>query len=143
VPNLFAKDWIASKHHKTILKHLRELSDMVRAVEYSISTKAPEDSPLPIASEQGGLGAPFGELPLKDLYINKIDNLNPRYVFDSFVVGSFNELAFAAAQSILERPGTRYNPFFVYGQTGHGKTHLIQALGNEINGDFPTKKSIT
>ncbi len=80
------------------------------------------------------------ELPLRDLYVNKADNLNPRYTFDSFVVGSFNELAYAAAQSILEHPGARYNPFFVYGQTGHGKTHLIQALGNEIKKKYPEKK---
>lgn len=140
VPNVFKKDWIASKHHKTILKHLRELSDAVRSVEYVISTRAPEDAPVPVSSEQTALGTSFGELPLKDLYINKVDNLNPRYTFSSFVVGSFNELAFAAAQSILERPGLRYNPFFVYGQTGHGKTHLIQALGNEIKKCFPDKR---
>lgn len=140
VPNLFAKDWIASKHHKTLLKYLRELSDVVRSVEYVISTKAPEDVPVPLSADQTPLGTSFGELPLKDLYINKADNLNPRYTFSSFVVGSFNELAVAAAQSILERPGTRYNPFFVYGQTGHGKTHLIQALGNEMHRRFPDKK---
>jgi chromosomal replication initiator protein len=140
VPNVFKKDWIASKHHKTILKTLRELSDVVRSVEYVISTKAPDDSPMPISSEQSPLSGSFGELPLKDLYINKADNLNPRYTFATFVVGSFNELAFAAAQSILERPGTRYNPLFVYGQTGHGKTHLIQALGNEVRKRFPDKK---
>lgn len=140
VPNIFKKDWIASKHHKTILKTLRELSDIVRSVEYVISTKAPDDSPVPMSREETSLGGSFGELPLKDLYINKADNLNPRYVFESFVVGSFNELAFAAAQSILERPGTRYNPLFIYGQTGHGKTHLIQALGNEIKRRFPDKK---
>lgn len=140
VPNLFAKDWIASKHHKAILKSLRELSEIVRSVEYTISTKAPEDSPVPMRREENTMHGSFGELPLKDLYINKADNLNPRYTFSSFIVGSFNELAFAAAQSILERPGTRYNPFFVYGQTGHGKTHLIQALGNEIKHKFPDKK---
>lgn len=140
VPNLFAKDWIAAKHHKAILKTLREFSEAVRSVEYVISTKPPQDAPVPVSSEQATMNASFSELPLKDLYINKADNLNPRYTFASFVVGSFNELAFAAAQSILERPGTRYNPFFVYGQTGHGKTHLIQALGNEIKRRFPEKK---
>lgn len=139
VPNLFAKDWLSSKHHKPILKALRDQSDSIRAVEYAISTKAPDASQssmvIPTHASNG-----VGELPLKDLYINKLDNLNPRYTFDSFIVGSFNELAHAAAQAILERPGARYNPFFVYGQTGHGKTHLIQALGNEIKKRNPEKR---
>lgn len=65
------------------------------------------------------------ELPLKDLYISPENNLNPRYQFDSFIVGGFNELAYAAAQAIIESPGTKYNPFFVYGNTGLGKTHLL------------------
>jgi len=74
------------------------------------------------------------------LYINPDDNLNSRYRFDSFIVGSFNELAYAAAQAIIESPGTKYNPFFVYGATGLGKTHLIQAVGNSIKEKFPGKK---
>ena len=80
------------------------------------------------------------ELPLKDLYINPEDNLNPRYRFDSFIVGTFNELAYAASQAIIESPGTKYNPFFVYGGTGLGKTHLIQAVGNSIKEKYPNKK---
>lgn len=140
VPNLFAKDWIASKHHKTILKTLREMADSVRSVEYMISTKAPTDAQTSVVVSSFSQPTAHGELPLRDLYINKADNLNPRYTFDSFIVGSFNELAHAAAQAILERPGSRYNPFFVYGQTGHGKTHLIQALGNEIKKKHPEKR---
>ena len=139
VPNLFAKDWLASKYHKTLLKILRTLSENIRSVEYIISTKAPEEIPsTPLSPSTHP--ALSGELPLRDLYINKVDNLNPRYTFETFVVGSFNELAYAAAQAILERPGARYNPFFIYGQTGHGKTHLIQALGNEIKKKNPDKK---
>lgn len=72
------------------------------------------------------------ELPLNEFYINKSDNLNPRYTFDTFVIGSFNNLAYAAAQAVLERPGITYNPLFVYGDTGRGKTHLIQAIGNQF-----------
>jgi chromosomal replication initiator protein len=79
-------------------------------------------------------------LPLNDYYVNKDDNLNPKYTFDSFVVGPFNELAHAAAQAILKKPGTVYNPLFIYGNTGHGKTHLIQAIGNQMKTLYPTKK---
>ena len=69
---------------------------------------------------------------MTDVYINKDDNLNPRYTFESFVVGPFNEFAHAASQAIIKKPGIVYNPLFIYGGTGHGKTHLIQAVGNHI-----------
>jgi chromosomal replication initiator protein len=71
-------------------------------------------------------------LPLEDYYINKSDNLNPKYSFETFVVGPYNALAHAAAKTVSEKPGIAYNPLFIYGKTGHGKTHLIQAVGNQI-----------
>jgi len=80
------------------------------------------------------------ELPLADFYINKDDNLNPRYIFETFVIGPFNELAHAATQAIIKQPGVVYNPLFIYGNTGHGKTHLIQAAGNQIKKISPDKK---
>ena len=80
------------------------------------------------------------ELPLNEFYINKSDNLNPRYTFDTFVIGSFNNLAYAAAQAVLERPGITYNPLFVYGDTGRGKTHLIQAIGNQFKKLYQGRK---
>jgi chromosomal replication initiator protein len=80
------------------------------------------------------------ELPLSDYYINKENNLNPRYNFDNFVIGPFNELAYAASQAIIKQPGIVYNPLFIYGSTGHGKTHLIQAVGNQIKNNFSDKK---
>ncbi len=58
--------------------------------------------------------------------------LNPKYTLDTFIVGSNNDLAFSAAKSIIDSPGTRYNPFFLYGGPGLGKTHLVQAIGNEL-----------
>ncbi len=80
------------------------------------------------------------ELPLQEVSINRDDNLNPRYTFDTFIVGSFNELAHAAAQAIIKKPGIMYNPLFIYGSTGHGKTHLIQAIGNHIKLQNPSKR---
>jgi chromosomal replication initiator protein len=132
VPSQFVKDWFSEKHHHLILRTLRELSDAVRSVEYIIATEAESIKERPEIREFERPAKPASELPLQDLYVNKEDNLNPRYTFDSFVVGSFNELAHAAAQAVIRNPGSTYNPLFLYGRTGHGKTHLIQAVGNHI-----------
>ena len=72
------------------------------------------------------------QLDLQEFKIDENTNLNPRYNFDSFVVASFNELAYAASQSVIKDLGKIYNPLFIYGGVGVGKTHLIQAIGNEI-----------
>src|SRR3982750_846688 len=68
--------------------------------------------------------------------------LNERYTFDNFIVGSGNELAYAACQAIATNPGTKYNPLFVYGGVGIGKTHLIQAVGNAILANKPGARII-
>jgi len=79
-------------------------------------------------------------MPLDEFYINKSDNLNPRYTFDSFVIGDFNQLAYMAAETAMKRPGITYNPLFIYGDTGRGKTHLIQAIGNQFKKLYPSRK---
>lgn len=128
VPSDFVKEWLQNKHHKLILKSLRDLRSDVRGVEYIVSPRSGRKEP--------SFGEPSRplvvELPLKDLYINKEDNLNPRYSFESFVVGPFNDVSYAAAQAVIKSPGVAYNPLFIHGSTGLGKTHLIQAIGNEI-----------
>ena len=139
VPNEFVKEWLVSRFHKIITKTLIDLSSSVRGVEYLIvkPDQRQADENKNTLSQQPSL---ITGLPLQDLYINKEDNLNSRYVFDTFIVGSFNELAFAAAQAIVSKPGIAYNPFFVYGGTGLGKTHLLQAMGNAIKQKYPEKK---
>ncbi len=139
VPNEFAKEWIYKKYHKLIAKTLRNFSEHVRNVEYLVSKHEPKGSGTEAVRESSASIA-NKELPLADLYINKEDNLNPKYTFDSFIVGSFNELAHAASQAIIQNPGANYNPFFIYGGTGLGKTHLIQAIGNSIKQKYPDKK---
>jgi chromosomal replication initiator protein len=134
VPNEFVKDWLNNKYTKLILKTVMIFDPGIRNVDFVISKSEPKEEKR-IPSYTGG-----GELPLQNLYINKDDNLNPRYTFDTFVVGSFNELAYAAAQAIIKNPGSSYNPFFIYGPTGLGKTHLIQAIGNEIKKKFQGKR---
>ena len=136
VPNEFVRDWLMNKYHKLITKTIANEYENMRAVEYVITKmESVAEREVAVISETANK-----ELPLKDLYINPEDNLNPRYHFNSFIVGTFNELAYAAAQAIIESPGTKYNPFFIYGGTGLGKTHLIQAVGNSIKEKYPQKK---
>lgn len=135
VPNLFVKDWLATKYHKTILRILRTLNEQIRSLDFVVSR---DDHRKPVVETVRASTAP--ELPLAEFLINKEDNLNPRYSFESFVIGPFNELAHSAAQAVIKRPGISYNPLFIYGATGHGKTHLIQAIGNQMKVAYPGKK---
>jgi chromosomal replication initiator protein len=137
VPNEFVRDWLKHKYHKLITKTIADAFEGMRAVEYVITKIEKEPEEVSTPSQETHVNK---ELPLKDLYINPDDNLNPRYQFNSFIVGTFNELAYAASQAIIDSPGTKYNPFFIYGGTGLGKTHLIQAVGNTIKERHPNKK---
>ena len=136
VPNAFVKEWLLQKYHTTILKSLRNLDERVHAVEYVVNKEESRRR-----EDRDGMNN-FGmkELPLPETYINKDDNLNPRYTFETFVIGGFNELAHAASQAVIKSPGLMYNPLFIYGSTGHGKTHLIQAIGNHVKTVSPNKK---
>lgn len=135
VPSQFFKDWYMKKFHTLLLKILRGVSYEFRNIEYVIVKDERKKPPREIKNERGAM-----ELPLDDFYINKADNLNPRYTFDTFVVGSFNDLAYAAASAAIQRPGITYNPLFIYGETGRGKTHLIQAIGNNFKKQYPGRK---
>ena len=127
VPNTFVQDWLGSKFHNVILKSLRTIAGNIQSLHYVISKEDMRESQSVEKNHQV-----TKELPIADIYINKDDNLNPRYTFESFVVGPFNEFAHAASQAIIKKPGIVYNPLFIYGGTGHGKTHLIQAVGNHL-----------
>lgn len=136
VPNSFVKEWLVAKYHQLILKAIRAKRGDVRALEYLISKEPKKEAVKakevePVMSES---------LPLNEQTVNKDDNLNPRYTFETFVVGPFNELAHAASQAIIQKPGIVYNPLFIYGNTGLGKTHLMQAIGNQIKKIYPNKK---
>ncbi len=133
VPSQFARDWLSTKFHKDILRSLRGLSDTVRTVEYIISR-----GPKKHTEEARTVPTPPSELPLESIHPNT--NLNPRFTFSSLVVGPFNELAHAAAQAVIRKPGIAYNPLLIYGPTGLGKTHLIQAIGNHFRVTAPDRK---
>ncbi|HEY4504524.1 MAG TPA: chromosomal replication initiator protein DnaA [Candidatus Paceibacterota bacterium] len=126
VPNAFVRDWLQNKYHSSILRALRENLESVRCVEYVIH----KGSPM-VFQEQREVSV-NQQMELSELYVDKEDNLNPKYTFENFIVGSFNELAYAAAQAVIKNPGISYNPLFIYGGTGLGKTHLIQSIGNSF-----------
>ncbi len=136
VPNEFTREWLAKKCHNSILRILRQINEHVRALEYVIV----KDGEQSETARKRVIVSSTMAMPLQDFYINKEDNLNPRYTFDNFVVGPYNELAHAASQTVIKNPGQTYNPLFIYGSTGRGKTHLIQAIGNKIKQAHPNKK---
>jgi chromosomal replication initiator protein len=126
VPSVFVRDWLSDKFQSMILKTLRDLTPYVRSIEYAVIQRSERKQE---ATRTQTVNA---ALPLEEYYINKSDNLNPKYLFETFVIGPFNALAHAAAKTVSEKPGIAYNPLFIYGKTGHGKTHLIQAVGNQL-----------
>ena len=133
VPSQFARDWLSTKFHKDILRSLRGLSESVRTVEYTISRGAKKTG-----DEPRHIPTTLSELPLESIHSKT--NLNPRFTFNTLIVGAFNELAHAAAQAVIRKPGIAYNPLLIYGPTGLGKTHLIQAIGNHFRAHAPERK---
>lgn len=141
-PNAFIKEWLEGKYHMLILKTLRGKSGDIKEVKFSIKPQAGEQEKKS-ARKKEETTAMFidHQINLNETAVpDKETNLNPKYTFDSFIVGSSNQLAHAAAISISKNLGTTYNPLFIYGGVGLGKTHLLQAIGNEILKENPKYK---
>ena len=136
--NSFTKEWLENKYHKLILKSLRNTNTEIKAVEYIVRVDVKpqiKNTPTKITISPESI-----PLELGGYAVDKETGLNLKYSFENFVVGSNNEVAYAAAQASGENPGTAYNPLFVYGGVGLGKTHLLHALGNAIKNRLPKKK---
>ncbi len=139
VPNGFSKEWLKNKYHNDIVKAVRTISPEIREVQYQIVSSASQTikSGLNSAAATATIVTRQASTPAASPTIN---GLNPKYTFQTFIVGSSNELAAAACQAVAKKPGTSYNPLFLYGGVGLGKTHLMQAVGNEILAHNPNAR---
>lgn len=138
VPNIFIKQQLERKFNQLVSEALQHQGVKPKTIEYKIHSgnkatlhkKIEEDSvALPAMNEP--------RVRKSALSHSYRQGLNEKYTFDSFIVGSGNELAYAACQAIAANPGQKYNPLFVYGGVGIGKTHLVQAVGNAILANHP------
>jgi chromosomal replication initiator protein len=144
VSNVFVKQQLEHKYHELVKQTLQKNGVDPDEIQYKIVASAQRpraaDEPVLVTAQAGAASvvpsraAPNAGTSLAHSYRQGI---NERYTFDNFIVGAGNELAFAACQSIAQNPGTKYNPLFLYGGVGIGKTHLIQAAGNAILAQNP------
>jgi chromosomal replication initiator protein len=148
VPNVFIKQQLERKYNDLVTETLHKNGVDVPLVEYKIQSVARKPdidevitlpSPAGSGEHQAHKAPPANANSLAHAYRQGI---NERYTFENFVVGSGNELAYAACQSIAANPGTRYNPLFLYGGVGIGKTHLIQAVGNAVLAAKPSARVV-
>jgi len=135
VENSFSKEWLNNKYSSLILKILRDVDEDIKGIEFFVES---EKEPQKKTAKKERV--PVNQLPFQELVIDQKTNLNPRYTFESLVIGRFNEMAHAAAWAISENPGAVYNPLFLYGGVGLGKTHLLEATGNRIAELSPEKR---
>jgi len=151
VPNTFTKAWLEKKYHDAIMRALRNVtSNAVREITYRVEvhnttpvsnlldrleTQQERVEERPTATVTMNMAAAAQvESAISDV------GLNPRYTFDHFVVGKANELAHAASMAVAAKPGEAYNPLFIYGGSGLGKTHLLQAIGHHVGKTNPNAK---
>ncbi len=141
VPNTFIKSWMEKKYHLEIVKSLERITGKpIKKVEYRVeNVKNIQEQECPAQPQMITNNAyTTPQMPQKS--VAGQFGLNPKYKFSTFIVGKGNELAHAAAQAVAERPGDAYNPLFIYGGVGLGKTHLLQAVGNMMLEKNPNLK---
>jgi len=143
VPNGFAKEWLENKYNLYILRALRNIQSDIKGVSCSI-TSVFQKKPLSTPSVDAvvSVKSPVAQISKSEkmAVLSQENNLNPKYTFENFVVGGNNELAKAACFAVSQNLGKIYNPLFIYGGVGLGKTHLLQSIGNEILRSDPKKR---
>ncbi len=140
VPNGFVKEWIQNKFNKVIFQCLKQADNDIREINYVVGNPFVKTSDSKILTREIQLEQ-IQEIN-SDTDIDPKTNLNRKYTLDGFVVGPSNELAYAASMAVVKSLGKIYNPLFIYGGVGLGKTHLLQGIANKILKDNPDKKII-
>ena len=142
VPNGFAKEWLENKYNIYILRALKNIQSDITSVSCTINSN--QERSFLVAKEPSVDAVLHPKKTIqyaeKRPVVNYETNLNPRYTFDRFIIGSSNELARAACYAVSQNVGRVYNPLFIYGGVGLGKTHLIQSVGNELLKNNPGVK---
>jgi chromosomal replication initiator protein len=134
VPNIFAKKQFEVKYNDQVKSVLANNGVTGKNIEYTIvtnskKTKINRETTTDSTQSSTREVSPSAIIQSQS---NNIGGLNPRYTFDNFIVGSSNDLAYTASRAVASNPGAKYNPIYFYGGVGLGKTHLMQAIGNEI-----------
>jgi chromosomal replication initiator protein len=143
VPNVFIKQQLERKYNELIVETLKKNGLATVKVEYKIHSLAGrnqtsnDDEPVVLTPSPRRQEPTSSSPQTRALSHNYRQGINERYTFENFIVGSGNELAYAACQAVAAQPGTKYNPLFLYGGVGIGKTHLIQAVGNTVLANKP------
>jgi len=147
VPNGFSKEWLENKYRSYIIKALQNSQKEIREISCVIYNPAILGSAKPKTVD--AIKTPYTQripsapsFAKNASYKSYITNLNPRYLFENFVVGGNNELAKAACYAVSQNLGSDYNPLFIYGNVGLGKTHLLQSIGNEVLKNDPEKNIV-
>lgn len=138
VPNIFAVRQFQVKFTDQIKQVLAKHGVEPKQIEYTVITTSKRRTISRETTQAETL--PIETKPNQPVATAQSGGINPRYTFNSFIVGSSNDLAYAACQAVAQNPGTKYNPLFLYGGVGLGKTHLMQAVGNEILSNNPSAK---
>jgi chromosomal replication initiator protein len=131
VPNKFVRDWLTEHYHTFISETLQHLTGVPYQVFFVVQEMHPSPAPQEPASQPASNGT------LRPAPSNGSSQFNPRFTFETFVVGSSNEFAHAACLAVARHPARTYNPLFIYGDVGLGKTHLLHAIGHYMQQSHP------
>lgn len=137
VPNKFFSQWIEKHYNTTLEEFLKDLTDKDIKIVFIID---PHAKKLILEKEQEDISSPEvspTSSPLVETTFTGAEPLHPKYIFNNFVVGVSNRFAQATAEAVANAPGEAYNPLFIYGGVGLGKTHLLQAVGHHVKKKFP------
>ncbi len=137
-PTEFHLRWVRDKHGDLVDTAYRSAYDTEEPPVYRVSETAPAEQPLPLGEPQSEEQRIVNTEPIPAGPPSKATNLISRYRFESFMVGQSNRFAWAAAMAVAEQPGAHYNPLFIYGGAGLGKTHLLNAVGHQALEMYPT-----